>query len=476
MNILLVGALSWNPERIRTLHEHGHRLWGLWGRSMAWDQGPYPVLDGCVTTVSAHDAARVILDAPVDLVCGMLQVYGREWWGPPTPGIDADVWTLLRGLLAHRARGAIDVPFAFQWGFDVHSLDPDVVRVLDGQIFCNPEQRAYWTTPKRDGGAGYDCFAESSVDGPVVAFLDSDRAKGEFMTDDFAPLLSEETGEVHTVCVGRPFGIDYAALARNGIHLHVYGNGFDDTFGMIARDLVLQDASAADVDLACAFLHIHESQQTTGVPWPEVRAVKSRWVHEFSRYDAGWSYVGRPYGRPVLEDRSAIPNRVSTYLVAGLPVISDRRPGSYRYEELVRLAVNVDLDPLDYGALRTALEAESQHQVRRSNARAARLGYSFDATIPALIDTFEQVRERYHARDPSDRRRGVVEARALGAHARRLGPAMIRGVAQTARQRRRRWSDARLARRIRPVERRLRDRLTVVTTSGPGGPTGKAAR
>ena len=50
MKILLVGALAWNPERIRSLHERGHELWGLWSRSMAWDQGPYPALDGCLRT------------------------------------------------------------------------------------------------------------------------------------------------------------------------------------------------------------------------------------------------------------------------------------------------------------------------------------------------------------------------------------------------------------------------------------------
>jgi hypothetical protein len=38
MRILMVGALSWNPERVRSLHERGHELWGTWARSMVWDR------------------------------------------------------------------------------------------------------------------------------------------------------------------------------------------------------------------------------------------------------------------------------------------------------------------------------------------------------------------------------------------------------------------------------------------------------
>ena len=60
MRILLVGALSWNPERIRSLPECGHRALGVWSRSMAWDQGPYPMLDDCVRTITLDEAARTI--------------------------------------------------------------------------------------------------------------------------------------------------------------------------------------------------------------------------------------------------------------------------------------------------------------------------------------------------------------------------------------------------------------------------------
>src|SRR5690606_14761923 len=112
---------------------------------------------------------------------------------------------------------------------------------------------------------------------------------------------------------------------------------------------------------------------------------------------------------------------------------------------------NIDLDPLDYGALRTTLEAEARAQRRRRNARAARHGYSFDATIPALLGVFEQVRARYHARDPVVRRRGAAGAATGSAGGRSAVSAALRRAGRAAGSLRRRGADARLARRIRPV-------------------------
>src|SRR5215510_4101565 len=140
MRILMVGALSWNPERVRSLHERGHQLWGVWARSMGWDQGPYPMVEDCVTTVTIDDAPRVIARERIDCVYGLFQVYEPALWAPAVPGIEDDVWTLLRRLFAARADGEFDVPIVFHYGFDVHTFDHEVMCALDGQIFCNREQ------------------------------------------------------------------------------------------------------------------------------------------------------------------------------------------------------------------------------------------------------------------------------------------------------------------------------------------------
>ena len=449
MRILLVGALSWNPERIRSLHERGHELWGCWARSIAWDQGPYPMLDDCVRTITVEEAARTIADEQIDCVYGLFQVYERPLWGPAAPGIEHDVWTLLRVLLVERAKGTFDAPIVFHWGFDVHQVDADVVLALDGQIFCNQEQLTYWSTPVAAGGAGRDFFETCEVTG----FLDSDRPKDEFMNDDFSERLSERTGEIHTVCVGRPFTVDYLALARNRIHLHVYGNGVDDSARIIARDIIAANAA----DHICRirdFVHLHPSLQPTGKSWTEVREQKARWVREFSRYDAGWSYIGSPLAWAPLEDRSAIPNRLSTYLLAGLPVITDHRPGFYRRDEVTRLGVNIDLEGSDYELLRAKLDAEAAHPQLRTIAVAKRHGYSFDATIEPLLAILEQARERYFAKSTLERRRSSIDGEIAP-----TGVTSVSAAAQVSRRRgtfvadlHRRVGRARVA-LVRPVAR-----------------------
>lgn len=402
MRILLVGALAWNPERIRSLHERGHEVWGLWSRSMAWDQGPYPSLDGCVTRVGPNDVARVLRREGIDCVCGLFQVYHPRLFAPPTSDVECDVWSLLRGLLVERERGAFDAPIVFHWGFDVQRMDAAVARALDGNVFCNAQKLAYWTEPRRRGGCALDVFRDS----PVVAFLDSDRPKQEFMNDDFARRLSDEDGEIHTVCVGRPVGIDFLAAARSGIHVHVYGNRFDETYETIARSLPALLTQETGTVLR-RYIHVHASLQAMGGGWDEVRRVKSRWVHEFSRYDAGWSYIGSPVPWEPLEDRAAIPNKISTYLLAGIPIIGDRRPGFYRHEELARLGVGVQLDASDYEGLRSRLEHEVRTRERSTRARVEREGYSFDATIDPLIAAFERAREAYFMRPYAERTRFV---------------------------------------------------------------------
>ena len=107
-------------------------------------------------------------------------------------------------------------------------------------------------------------------------------------------------------------------------------------------------------------------------------------MREFSRYDAGWSYIRNPLPWKPLENRAAIPNRLSTYVLAGIPIIADRRPGFYRYHEPHRLGVAIDFDG-DYGGLRERLESEQRSRTGAASARRERLGYSFEATIDSLV-------------------------------------------------------------------------------------------
>jgi hypothetical protein len=367
---------------------------------MAWEQGPYPVTEGCVRQVAPEDAAATIRERGIECVYSLFQAYDRRLWGPPSPGVEHDVWTLLRRLLDERRRGGFDAPVVRHWGFDVHDLDPWVAQALDGHIFCNREKLAYWSRPVAEGGRGLDVFGDEAGH----AFLDSDLPKREFMNDRFSDALSEREGELHTACIGRPFNVDFLAAARRGIHVHVYSNSVDDVYRTIAGSLSGRAArrGAAELD---RYLHVHEPLQPAGTGWTEVRETKQRWVEEFSRYDAAWSYIGTPLAWDPLDDRAAIPNRLGTYLLAGLPVITDRRPGFYRHDELQRMGVDVELPGSDYDHLRAQLEDEVATRRRRDNARSARHGYSFEASIDPLLAALEGARERYFAEPHAARAR-----------------------------------------------------------------------
>jgi hypothetical protein len=453
MRILLAGALSWHPERVRSLCEQGHELWALWSRSMTWEQGPYPANEGCIRPIALEDAARTIREEKIDCVYSLFQAYHPRLWGPSAPGVEHDVWTILRALLLERHRGAFDAPIVRHWGYDVHNLDPDVARALDGHLFCNREKLEYWSTPLRRGGGGLDVFRDCEV----VEFLDGDRPKLEFMNDRFAERLSDHDGEIHTACVGRPFNIDYLDAARHGIHVHVYGNNYAEVYETVARDLSARAARSSP--LLCRYFHVHTSLQPVGASWAEVRRSKEGWVEEFSRYDAAWSYIGSPFSWPPLDDRGAI---------------TDRRPGFYRFEELRRLGVEIELVDSDYEALRTRLDSEIRTSEKRRRALEQRHGYSFDAAIDTLLGVLKAARASYFAnphairsrfapasprqlvhfnvsRDPRALAKGLVRRLApqpdLSA-TRRLG-CLLRGACLE-------WRRRRLPRKARRLERSLR--------------------
>jgi hypothetical protein len=379
MNILLAGALSWNPERMTALAGRGHRLFGVWSRSMPWEQGPYPFAKGIITDVDVHEAIELLHDRQIDVVYSLFQSYDHTLWAKDRGTELPEIWSLLSTLLEARAKGAFDAPIVRHWGFDIHTMNPGVAREFDGQIFCNRQKFDYWMLPRSAGGCGLDAIAPAQS----IAFMDSDLPLASFMNDDLSPKLSSASGEIHTVCIGRPLGIDLAGAARNGIHVHVYGNGLDDIAMCFSHTMRLLDRRS--IRHLLPFLHIHPSLQPTGGTLREIQDVKNTWVREFSRYDAGWSYVGRPLPWPVLDDRAAIPNRLGTYMLAGLPVISERLPGFYRYDLPAAAGAVVEFNRRDYSVLAQSLRDHERLDSLTLNARNERHRFSFESTLDELV-------------------------------------------------------------------------------------------
>jgi hypothetical protein len=400
MNILLTGALSWNPERIISLAERGNRLFGLWSRTMPWEQGPYTFAKDFITDIDSDQSVDLLSSGGIDLVYSLFQVYDRGLWAPKAaPGLE-DQWVQLRTLLNARSGGAFRVPIVRHWGFDIHNIDLSVVREFDAQIFCNRQKLQYWTARRNHGGCDLDLgFGNSGNETP---FLDSDLPSRAFMNDRFSPKLSAATGEIHTVCIGRPLGIDFAQAARHKIHVHIYGNNHDDVATLIARHLS-PIALAGFRSSIGHYVHIHPSIQPGNTTLEAIREAKDLWVQEFSRYDAGWSYVGRPLPWPKLEDRAAIPNRLGTYVLAGLPVISETLPGHNRYDGLAAHNLAIDFRPGDYAKLAADLRRTDKLMRMNEGAREYRNEFSFESTLGPLLESFERICNRFPARLPHSR-------------------------------------------------------------------------
>jgi hypothetical protein len=395
MNILLTGALSWNPERVIALTRKGHRLFGLWSRTMAWEQGPYAFAEGIITDLDVESSIDLLRDRKIDIIYSLFQVYDARLWGRDAAAGVEDLWSQLRRLLAARSKGAFQAPIVRHWGFDVHHLDLEVVRALDGQIFCNRQKLRYWTSSRSAGGCGLDL----GCDRQAIAFMDSDLPWREFLNDHFSPKLSDRDGEIHTVCLGRPVGIDLVQAASNRIHVHIYGNQVDDLATIVSHGLTLTGLARLH-RLGGRYIHLHPPIQPLAGTLAAIRAAKDRWVEEFSRYDAGWSYVKRPFPWPRLEDEAAIPNRLGTYLLAGLPIIAERLPGYDRYDSLDQNAVAIDFSPSDYSRLAVELGDKSRLSELGENARRCRASFTFDATIDSLTDYFQAAHDRYRMRGP----------------------------------------------------------------------------
>jgi glycosyltransferase involved in cell wall biosynthesis len=346
LTILLAGELGFNPERIVALEERGHRLAGLWiNDPEAWDGvGPFPF--GNLTDI----------------------VYGPGWiervraLRPDViyAGLNWQALQLIDELIA--ARLDLPVVLHFKEGPFIcleRGLWPLLVRALQtsaGQIFITPENRA-WFQHALDGQLDLD----------RTLILDGDLPKIDWMTDDWAPKLSEQDGEIHTVCPGRPLGLDpFEAIARERIHVHFYGRHFQQQFPNWTRN-----------GLATGYMHLHPTVEPAD------------WVRELSRYDAGWLHIMPSSNggelRAARWDDLNLPARIGTYAAAGLPwILRANAPSIVAVERLAR-HYDIGLCARDFADLAAQLRDRPRLRELTANMRAARAQFAFDTHADELV-------------------------------------------------------------------------------------------
>ena len=165
-------------------------------------------------------------------------------------------------------------------------------------------------------------------------------------------------------------------MAQQNIHIHIYGDVFQRQ-----SQAVIDEASA----LAPGYVHLH----------PNCPA--RNWVEEFSQYDAGWLHYYQSHNHGDLLRANWIdlnsPARMSTYAVAGLPMIMHNNAGHIvhhqRYLQSLGMAVAIN----DFGELGDALSEPDNMQKLHENTWKNREAFCFDNYADRLINFFREVAE-----------------------------------------------------------------------------------
>lgn len=359
LDVLIVGELAFNPERVLALAQRGHRLHGLWTDNGLGSSAVGPLPFGHVDDLPRDDWEAAVRRLAPDVVWAQLN------------------WRAVPLALAVR-RAFPTLPFV--WHFK-EAPQRSVVRgewpmlaelflTADHALVATEEERA-WLLDALPG----------RLDPGRIGVLDGDLPSAAWHTDERSPLLSTQDGEPHTVCVGRPLGFDAAwvtALAQAGVHVHLYGQV--DAPGPSGAWLRWWREAA---DHAGGRLHLHPAVG------PEA------WVRELSQYDAGWlhrvhSGNGGDLRRATWDDLNT-PARLPVLLAAGLPVLLPDNTGH---------RVAVDRICADQGTgvfyrsaedVAAALADEARVGAARDAAWKAREVHTFDAHVDRLLSVFHLV-------------------------------------------------------------------------------------
>ncbi|MDQ3871563.1 MAG: glycosyltransferase family 2 protein, partial [Chloroflexota bacterium] len=248
-------------------------------------------------------------------------------------------------------------------------LWPELVQLTtrsDGQIYCSEEMRDWFETAMPGSTRHED-----------VLVLDGDLPKRDWF--DVAPSPHAADDEIHTVVPGRPIGLHpphVAALAAQKIHLHFYGE--------YTHELWREWIGRTD-RVARGYLHLHPSVD------------QDRWVHEFSRYDAGWLHIFRSDNGGDLRranwDDLNVPARISVLAAAGLPMLQlDNGTSRVAAQSIVR-RLNMGLFFTELDELGPLLRDGARMKAIRESAWRQREEFTFDRHAERLVAFFRQVIE-----------------------------------------------------------------------------------
>jgi hypothetical protein len=278
-------------------------------------------------------------------------------------------WRAVR--IAHAVRRALPgVPFV--WHFKeapqacirngTWPLLIDLVTGADRVLVATDEEREFFLLALPD-----------RLDPERIGVLDGDLPKVDWFDGKRSRRLSEVDGELHTVCVGRPLGLDTDALVRlaaAGVHVHLHGQVVDHGPSAGWQEEVVRAQHRVP-----GRVHLHP------------RVDPPDWVAVLSRYDAGWLHRVRSQNggdlRQASWDDLNAPARIPTYAAAGLPLLQQRSPGCVVAAERLVGDAGVLYDDLDHLVERLR-DRRAVHEAAEASWRGRRR-FAFDTHADALL-------------------------------------------------------------------------------------------
>lgn len=366
MKVLFVGILSYNAERVCALEEAGCKLYGIWK--------PLPKIN--IETVGRFPFG--------DIVDIRYEEYNDAWIdtvkviGPDIIYIIASSSSLdfVYDVMKRLWKSGVTIPFAF------HFKESPLLNIKNGKFYKYLELYQKANVPIFINELTQEWFKQFSIITQPPLIMDQDLPKIQFFSDDYSRKISSIDGEVHTLISGRMIGIDKEELkylANNGVHIHIYSDAF-----LIERE----SRYKAFKTIAPEYFHVHG------------RCPAKDWVKEYSKYDVGWlhSFVSGNEGEitRLSWDDLNVPNRISTYAAAGLPMILRNAYGhrNATYEILKEKRIGVLFDSIE--DLVIALKNKEHIAELTDNIISHRMEFTFDYYVPMLIDHFKDAINNKH--------------------------------------------------------------------------------
>lgn len=350
LKLVLVGDLSYNPERILAFENLGYQLYGIWleNPSNHTTIGPLPF--GNVEDIKYKNWQKEIKKIKPDIIYGL-----SNYQSIP---IAHEVLTHSGNIpfIWHLKEGPFDARLNGTWDQLI-----ELYKFSDGQMYhCDLMRKWYLQF--------IDIKSENSI------IVDGELPSKIWFTDERSNKLSNQDGEIHIIFAGRPVGFgkeEIRDIVRQKIHLHFYG----DIFHTAYRELI-----TIGKELDEKYIHLHPN------------CTQENWVREFSKYDAGWMHHFNSENEGELFRLNwldlNLPARFSTYAMAGIPILLKDNCKHLVASQLLASELDVGLFYNSLSDL-SGLFADRQNLTeKQTNMWNSRMTFCFDNYIQLIDDFF----------------------------------------------------------------------------------------